>query len=76
MSTRSKTEKAMLRQAVPGKSTPPKEAETETPAAPEPIAQWKDNIGDRLTYLFWLACFGLLAFHVLAETIVGFFNKR
>ena len=66
----------MLRQAVPGKATPAPERGDETAASPEPIAQWKDNIGDRLTYLFWLGCFGLMAFHVLAETIVGFLSKR
>jgi hypothetical protein len=50
-------------------------AASETAPA-EPVAQWEDNIGDRLVYLFWMGCFGLMAIFVAAETILGFLWKR
>ena len=76
MATRSKPEKMMYRQAVQEKPAPAVERTEETPLAAEPIAQWQDNRGDRLAYLFWLGCFGLTALFVFFETILGFLNKR
>lgn len=76
MSIQSKTEKKMLRQAVPGTSVPAAEPVAEAPTPAEPIAQWQDTIGDRWLYLLWLGCFGVLAFYVVVETTLGFLMTR
>ncbi len=79
MATRTKTERKMLtRQPAPPAPAPapaepaPPPPAAQVPQAPEPVAQWRDTLGDRLIYLFWLICFALLAIQILGDTFFGF----
>jgi hypothetical protein len=77
VATQSTSERVKLRQAAHGvsvRSEPvaPSRAETAAETTAEPVAQWKDNVGDRVTYLLWLVCFAAMALYVLVETVMGF----
>lgn len=75
MASQTKTQAPASRLVLP--SVPVSQTKAASEAAPaEPVAQWEDNIGDRLVYLFWMGCFGLMAIFVVAETILGFLWKR
>jgi hypothetical protein len=72
MATKTKYDRLMLREGLPASPLPQNEAAEEMPPPAEPIAQWKDTVGDRFTYLFWLFCFGLVFLLLMGNTLVGF----
>ena len=77
MPTQTKKEKAVPCQALPVAPTTPEpasappQAEAPSPLPAEPIAQWEDNLGDRVVYALWLVCFALLVLHVFGDTLLG-----
>jgi len=75
MATQAKKEKAMLRQAVPAVTAPAEEVVPPTQAAEaaEVPAQYKPGLGDRILYVICFLGAGLLALHVVVDTIVGLF---
>jgi hypothetical protein len=75
MASQTMTQAPAPRQVLPSVPVSQTKAASETAPA-EPVAQWEDNIGDRLVSLFWMGCFGLMAIFVAAETILGFLWKR
>lgn len=73
MATEFKSEKVLPRQTnsaatVRSNPTPSQVAQPDA----EPVAQWQDNVGDRVTYLVWMVCFGLMVLYVVVETVLGF----
>lgn len=72
MATQTTTEKQRLRQVLPPIQASPEETTPQAVAEPpQEVAQWKDNLGDRIVYVLWMTCFAVTGMYIIVETVTG-----